>query len=480
MIDLYYTLLLMSAIATTLYLILRFLSIFTQKYFTATWHYYSHVLLYSLFFIPYFKLVSFINLDKMRTVPNKNRLVGPVENVSRETPIPMIVSDASRSITTDSHQISHALMNIWNIVPYVFIFGTVTFLAVTLIQNVRIHHRIFSLCELTNDPDILRELSVSKQKLGMTKEISVYLSPYISSPFLYGLFKPRIVLPTKIDFTIEEYRQVFLHELIHYRRRDVWVKCLLISVNALHWFNPLAYVARRDADRYCELSCDEQIVQSMNATERRRYCELLLNVLWNVADQRVKLYSALSDKKYYLERRIRMILKNEGKPRKSVRLFATLSTLMIMIVGIFAVYAAVSAKELPLVSAQELGNGNGCSLVSSISKEIGHPVPVELIPASRETSDTFDEIKPGDCRRLGGDTLHAGDVVTLNYTYTGGDLKVYLLEYDAQTLEDGKLMASNSNYTIPANGHYYLLLQNRSQNGTTSKNINITVQTQIN
>lgn len=482
MIDLYYTLLLMSAIATTLYLILRVLSKWTQKYFTATWHYYSHILLYSLFFIPYFKLLSFINFNFMRTIPNKTRLVAPVENVSLETPIPMVMSDASRSITSNliSPQMSHALINISNIIPYILIFGTVTFLTVTLIRNLKIHHRIFSLCELTNDQDILKELSVSKRKLCMTKEIPVYLSPYTSSPFLYGLFKPCIVLPANMDFTTEEYRQVFLHELMHYKRRDVWVKCVLIGVNALHWFNPLAYMARRDADRYCELSCDEQIVQSMNEIERRRYCELLLNVLWNVTDQRIKLYSAFSDKKKYLERRIRMILNNEGKPRKSIRLFATLSTLMIMIIGIFAIYAAVSAKELPQVSSQESGNQNGCMLVSSISKELGRSVPVEVISASRVTSDTYDEIKPGECRRLGGDTLHVGDNVTLKYTHTGGDLKVYLLEYDAQTLEDGKLMASDSNYTIPKDGHYYFLFVNSSEDGSASKNINITVQTQVN
>lgn len=61
MIDFYYPLLFMSAAAAVLYLILKLLSRWTQKYFTATWHYYSHVLLYTVFFIPYFKLLSFLS-----------------------------------------------------------------------------------------------------------------------------------------------------------------------------------------------------------------------------------------------------------------------------------------------------------------------------------------------------------------------------------------------------------------------------------
>lgn len=244
-----------------------------------------------------------------------------------------------------SNEASHSVFNLLSIIPHVFVAGTIFFLAVTIVQNLKIHRRIFSFCEETDDPDILRELSASKRKLGLSIGIPVYLSPYFSSPFLYGIFKPRIVLPAAMEFTTEEYRQVFLHELTHYKRRDTWLKCLLIGINALHWFNPFAYMARRYIDRYCELSCDEQIVQTMNSTERRRYCELLLNVLWNAADQKVKLYSAFSDQRSYLERRINMILKNEGsKKKKSVRMLAIFLTVSLALVGTGVVYAG-SEKE---------------------------------------------------------------------------------------------------------------------------------------
>jgi len=60
MIDFYYALLLMSVTASILYLLLKLLGKWTQRYLTATWHYCSHVLLYTLFFIPFFKLMSWL------------------------------------------------------------------------------------------------------------------------------------------------------------------------------------------------------------------------------------------------------------------------------------------------------------------------------------------------------------------------------------------------------------------------------------
>jgi beta-lactamase regulating signal transducer with metallopeptidase domain len=481
MTDFYYTLLFMSVVAAALYLILRLLSKWTQKYFTATWHYYSHVFLYTLFFIPYFKLVALLNLNILPTVPKKLILfVAPIQSVIQALSTPMIVSDTNRLITAEqiSHETRHSIIELWHIIPYVFVFGTIVFLVVTLIQNIKIRRRIFSLCELTDDPEILRELTSSKRKLGKTKEIPVYLSPYISSPFLYGMFKPRIVLPATMEFTVKEYRLIFLHELTHYKRRDVWIKCLLICVNALHWFNPLAYLARRDVDRYCELSCDEKIVQSMNDSERRRYCELLLNVLWNVVDQKIKIYSAFSDKRTHLERRIQLILKNEGaKRRRSIRLLAIMATLSLVIFGTSAVYAAVSAHDAQLKSQQELGKEDEYVLLSDARKNSGS-LAVEKVTTSSEYFHAHDEIKPGVSKRFGGYALHKGDVVSLNYAYTGGGLRLYLLDYDAQTLEDGRLIESNSSYTIPEDGNYYFLLQNRSEES--SENVKVVVQVQVN
>jgi hypothetical protein len=189
------------------------------------------------------------------------------------------------------------------------------------------------MCRPTDEMQILEALSKCKQQMGITKQIPIYISSCITTPFLYGIFKPRIVLPD-IKLTMEELQSVFLHELTHWKRRDAWWKIIMLFINAIHWFNPLAYMARLDIDRFCELSCDESVVKAMNNSERRRYCELMLSVLWNVADQNAKLFSAFGGKRKQLERRVDIILKDEGlKSKKWVRMVAITMTLVIMLLG---------------------------------------------------------------------------------------------------------------------------------------------------
>ena len=143
-----------------------------------------------------------------------------------------------------------------------------------------------------------------------------------------------------MDFTKEELQHIFRHELTHWKRHDTWLKFFMLFINSVQWFNPLAYLIRREIDYYCELSCDERVVNSMNAEEKRRYCELMLSILWNAANQNVNLISAFSDKRKLLERRMEMILRNNRlKKNRWVRISAIAMALALTIVGSVTVYA---------------------------------------------------------------------------------------------------------------------------------------------
>src|SRR5699024_5493409 len=104
-----------------------------------------------------------------------------------------------------------------------------------------------------------------KRKLNIKSEIIVYISPFMTTPFIYGLWKPKIVLPS-ISFTTEELRHIFLHELVHYKRGDLWTKSLLTIIQALHWFNPIVHMARHNIDRCGEYACDEKVTKKMDTS----------------------------------------------------------------------------------------------------------------------------------------------------------------------------------------------------------------------
>jgi len=380
LINIYTQLLIMSAVAGGLYLVLKLLGVLTYKYFIAAWHYYSNLMIYSFFLVPYYKIVSLFHLD-----------LGPTPIMKLNQPT-VIVYPASNDVAR-LHAESYTAVFL-DFVPYILIAGTLIFIAVILIQGYGLERRIFSTCRITAEEQTLGMLFKCKQEMGITRKIPVYISSYISSPFVYGSFKPRIVLPD-IEFTSEELRYVFLHELTHWKRHDLWFKGLMLFINALHWFNPLAYLARHDIDRFCELSCDESVTRSMNFQEKRGYCELILSVLWNAADQKTHLSSmhAFSNKRKHLERRISMILKKESsKNKKWVLAAAIILTLFVASVGSVAAYAAsedpVIANVAPDTSIEAVANdgGNGHFKATANEKQL------ETLNRLYNTDITFGEL----------------------------------------------------------------------------------------
>ena len=103
---------------------------------------------------------------------------------------------------------------------------------------------------------------------------NIYLCDAISSPFILGVVKPRIYLPSGLD---EVQRQnVLSHERAHLARRDHWWKPLGFALLAVYWFNPLLWLAYTLLCRDIELACDERVLCGMDAGQVKDYSSALL------------------------------------------------------------------------------------------------------------------------------------------------------------------------------------------------------------
>ena len=98
---------------------------------------------------------------------------------------------------------------------------------------------------------------------------NVYVSEKISAPFVFGLFIPRIYLPDVLDKYEREY--VLLHEKTHIRHGDWLIKIIGMFAVAVHWFNPLSWLAYRLFEQDIEMSCDESVVAGMDADIKQAY-----------------------------------------------------------------------------------------------------------------------------------------------------------------------------------------------------------------
>ena len=122
----------------------------------------------------------------------------------------------------------------------------------------------------------LYKINHSKVFIGRKENLSVYTSAVVSSPMLMGMIKPQILLPDR-EYTKEDLAFILEHEFAHYKRKDLWIRFLLVLARTLHWFNPFVVCMERQAIRDMELLCDSDVVKQFSKEEKKQYSAALLN-----------------------------------------------------------------------------------------------------------------------------------------------------------------------------------------------------------
>lgn len=148
-------------------------------------------------------------------------------------------------------------------------------------QQAQVDFNIYSILWLAGMAALLVHALVSAGKLkrklatAILLRDNIYESEFVDSPFVFGVVKPNIYLPMHMDEGTAAY--VIAHEHAHLARRDHWWKVLGYLVLALHWFNPLVWVAYILFCRDIELACDEKVVKGLDGAARADYSQALLS-----------------------------------------------------------------------------------------------------------------------------------------------------------------------------------------------------------
>lgn len=129
------------------------------------------------------------------------------------------------------------------------------------------------------------------------------------SPFTIGFIRPIVFY----DFSMSDADKDMLlaHELIHVKRKDMFWRLGAILTVAMHWFNPLAWMFKREFERVCEYSCDEWVLQNEDMKARYKYAGMLLE--YQVKEKGESLAVSLSKGGVEIERRMKKILEKTNK-----------------------------------------------------------------------------------------------------------------------------------------------------------------------
>jgi len=155
-------------------------------------------------------------------------------------------------------------------------------------------------------------LSESAELAGLKRVPRLLQTHLVASPSLVGLFRPCLLVPCHFFDQLEpkEIRWVFLHELAHQRRCDLWLLTLFAAARTVHWFNPFVWLAERALRADCEAACDAEVLRRVSGLPHD-YGDTLLRLtrLTALHAGMPVLFSAISLHATPTERRLRMILR---------------------------------------------------------------------------------------------------------------------------------------------------------------------------
>lgn len=156
---------------------------------------------------------------------------------------------------TPNPAVSANPLQIWlPVCASIWILGITLMTLYTLLTYLRLHRRV---------------------RMAIRAKDNIYLSEYVSSPFVLGIFRPRIYLPYHMD-ELDRFH-VIAHERAHIRRKDHLWKPLGFLLLTIHWFNPVMWLSYILLCRDIELACDERVIRELGVQQRADYSQALLN-----------------------------------------------------------------------------------------------------------------------------------------------------------------------------------------------------------
>ena len=162
-----------------------------------------------------------------------------------------IISDTFAPTLSDS---VNPLQVVTYIASFVWAIGMIAMLLYTAVSYLRIHRRVREAVPLKDN---------------------IMLCDRIDTPFILGVIRPRIFLPSSMDS--EDSGYVIAHEKAHLKRRDHWWKPLGFLLLTVYWFNPVLWLAYILLCRDIELACDEKVIKEMGAQIKKPYSNALVN-----------------------------------------------------------------------------------------------------------------------------------------------------------------------------------------------------------
>lgn len=213
----------------------------------------------------------------------------------KSAPAPQVSHTAARptqNVSAASHASSSPAphtITLNEILSFIWVSGIALFLLYNLIGYFIFKKSALRFSELIEDRHTVELWDEVKKEMGISRNIRLLVCKKAQSPMMSGFFRPLLLLPD-LDYSDADMKIILKHELIHYARKDIWYKLLVVCANAVHWFNPLVYLMTATSNKEIEMACDSELVRGSDSAFRKQYSETILSAI-HKGNQRQTMFS---------------------------------------------------------------------------------------------------------------------------------------------------------------------------------------------
>ncbi|MCC3372434.1 M56 family metallopeptidase [Cohnella sp. REN36] len=243
-------------------------------------------------------------------------------NIPVQMPDPLMNAMPSMTVTDGTN--ASASIPIWSVLATIWVAGVVCIASYQILRHRSLVRAVRRWSTPVADSKVLETLDNLKSELNMRKHIGLSECRMIASPMLVGFFRPTILLPP-ISFSDEQLSLILKHELIHFKRHDLWFKAIVLLATVFHWFNPIVYWMSKSIAVQCEFSCDALVLQGADFQQRKQYGEAIIAVARNGAKLRTAFSTQLYGGKRSMKNRISFIMDTKRKKAGVIILWMALS-----------------------------------------------------------------------------------------------------------------------------------------------------------
>lgn len=358
------TLFFLNLIASSVYLLFRALLVWAKNGVNERFHYIGCIAVMVLFLIPFYQALPISSAPEDMSFQTS----GYLEGVSSVIPKDEVVQKNTSITESNSMRASGFRLDV-RAQEKIFVVWSVGVSALALWYIAVLLRFRRKLSKKQTQPvcgELQRIANHCASEYGIRQIPILRVSPYVQSPVLIGFFKPIIAVPAD-RLPPADIQMILKHELVHFKRRDLWWKILGVVVQTIHWVNPIVWLLCKDFEFCAETSCDAQVVQNLDHEERKHYGYLLISY----SQFQHKLNStpgiSFTSSREKLKRRICIML-NGNKSKKLI----AVALVCVLGAGSFALSAfaaeahsdtpqtidgIVAGKDAPTTSSDELFTG---------------------------------------------------------------------------------------------------------------------------